>query len=365
MAVRLFDTDTPLRGLREPLRAKLLEVLEHGRYILGPEVEAFEAELAAYLGARHAIGVANGTDAITIALRSLGVGAGDEVVVPSFTFYASVEAIVNAGARPVFCDIDHGTRNLTADTVKAALTPATKAIVAVDLFGAPAPIPELEQFGLPVLEDAAQAAGASLDGRHAGSLGAVATFSFYPSKNLGAFGDGGAIVTNDDSVAEMARTLRFHGSKDKQSFQYVGYNSRLDEMQAALLRVLLPELDGWCESRRAAARAYDEGGLGAYVSLPVIPVGAISAWHLFVVAHPRADELIGGLREQGIESRGYYRVPVHRQPSMRQWGSGAQLPMTEELAASNLALPMHAALDSEQVSLVIDAVSNVAGATAK
>ncbi len=361
MTVRLFDTDTPLERLREPLRAKLLEVLDHGRYILGPEVEAFEAELAAYLGVRHTIGVANGTDAITIALRSLGVGPGDEVLVPSFTFYASVEAIINAGATPVFCDVERGTRNLSAETVKAALTPGTKAIVAVDLFGCPAPIPELEQFGLPVLEDAAQAAGASLNGCRAGSLGDVATFSFYPSKNLGAFGDGGAIVTDDDSVAEMARTLRFHGSKDKQSFQYVGYNSRLDEMQAALLRVLLPELDGWCETRRAVASAYEEGGLGEYVSLPVIPDGASPAWHLYVVEHARAEELIGELCDQGIESRGYYRVPVHRQPSMLELGAGVELPITEELAASNLALPMHAALDSDQVSRVIEAVSSAGG----
>ncbi|MGH2884516.1 MAG: DegT/DnrJ/EryC1/StrS family aminotransferase, partial [Solirubrobacteraceae bacterium] len=198
MPIGLFDTETPLLALREQILERLAEVVERGVYILGPEVKAFEQEFAAYLGVRHVIGVANGTDAITIALKALGVGRDDEVVVPSFTFYASAEAIVTAGARPVFCDVDPATRNITAETVRAVLTPRTKAIVAVDLFGLPAPVAEIRELGVPVLEDAAQAAGASLEGRRAGSLGDIATVSFYPSKNLGCFGDGGAITTDDD-----------------------------------------------------------------------------------------------------------------------------------------------------------------------
>ena len=260
MPIGLFDTETPLLALREQIAERLTEVVERGVYILGPEVKAFEQEFADYLGVKHVIGVGNGTDAITISLRALGVGRDDEVVVPSFTFYASAEAIVNAGARPVFCDVDPATRNVTAETVRAALTPRTKAIVAVDLFGCPAPVPSLRELGVPVLEDAAQAAGASLDGRRAGALGDIATFSFYPSKNLGAFGDGGAITTDDDRLAELARALRFHGSRDKQTFEYVGFNSRLDELQAAVLRILLPELDGWSDRRRAAARGVCGGG---------------------------------------------------------------------------------------------------------
>ena len=362
MPIALFDTDTSLRALREQILERMAEVVERGVYILGPEVDAFERELADYLGVRHAIGVGNGTDAITIALRALEVNAGDEVVVPSFTFYASAEAIVNAGARPVFCDVDLDTRNITVDTVRAVLTARTRAIVSVDLFGVPAPSPALRELGLPVLEDAAQAAGASLDGRRAGSLADVATFSFYPSKNLGAFGDGGAITTDDDRIAELARALRFHGSRDKQSFEYVGYNSRLDELQAAVLRVLLPELDGWCDGRRAAARAYGEVGIDRYVAPPFEPPAAEAAWHLYVATHPRADELIAALRDHGVGTRAYYRTPLHRQPAMAPYAPSSPdaLPVTDELARTNLAFPMSPTLDADRVREVVTALAAVA-----
>jgi dTDP-4-amino-4,6-dideoxygalactose transaminase len=192
----------------------------------------------------------------------------------------------------------------------------------------------------------------------AGALGDIATFSFYPSKNLGCFGDGGAIATDDDGVAELARALRFHGSVDKQTFTYVGYNSRLDAIQAAILRVLLPELDGWCESRRAVAREYESAGLGEHVGLPAAPPGADPAWHLYVVAHPRADALIGALAEQGIAARGYYRVPLHRQPALAQYAPAeGALPVTDELAATNLALPMGPALPREETREVAAAVA--------
>jgi dTDP-4-amino-4,6-dideoxygalactose transaminase len=357
MAVPLFDTDTPLAPLRETIMARIRAVLERGTYILGPEVEAFERELAGYLGVRHVVGVANGTDAITIALRALGVQAGDEVVVPSFTFYASAEAVVTAGARPVFCDVDLETRNVTADTVRAAITPRTTAIVAVDLFGCPAPLPELRALGLPVLEDAAQAAGASLDGRRAGALGDAATFSFYPSKNLGCFGDGGAIATDDEEVADLARALRFHGSRDKSTFQYVGYNSRLDELQAAILRVLLPQLDEWSDGRRAAAAAYAASGLERYVTLPQTPEGVEPAWHLYVVTHPRADALLTELGQRGIQARSYYRTPLHRQPAMVRFADHAALPATDELARTNVALPMSPVLSAEHADEVVAAIA--------
>lgn len=357
MKIPLFDTETPLAPLRATLMERFESVLDGGQYVLGPEVRAFESEFAAYLGVRHVVGVANGTDAITIALRALGVSAGDDVVLPSFTFYATAEAAVNAGARPVFCDVDPDTRNVTPGTVRAALTPRTKAIAAVDLFGCPAPVPELRELGLPVLEDAAQAAGATLGARKAGALGDAATFSFYPSKNLGCLGDGGAIATDDDEVAELARALRFHGSRDKQSFQYVGYNSRLDELQAAILRVLLPELDGWAEGRRAAARAYREAGLAEHAGLPGAPDGAAPAWHLYVVTHEAAGAVVGALAEQGVEARGYYRTPLHRQPSMAAYAAGIELPVTDELARTNLAVPMSPLLGAEEAHQVVAAIA--------
>jgi dTDP-4-amino-4,6-dideoxygalactose transaminase len=360
MTIPLFDTATLQAPLHKTIHDRIGEVIDRGTFILGPEVQAFEREFADYLGVRHVIGVANGTDAITIALRALGVKPGDEVVVPSFTFYASAEAAVTAGARPVFCDVDPDTRNVTAETVKAALTPRTRAIIAVDLFGLPAPIPELRELGVPVLEDAAQAAGARLGDRRAGALADAATFSFYPSKNLGCFGDGGAITTDDDEVAALARALRFHGSRDKQNFEYVGYNSRLDALQAVILRVLLTELDGWSDGRRAAAAAYAEAGIGDYVTPPAVPDGADPAWHLYVVTHPRADELIAGLRDRGIEARGYYRTPLHRQPSMSAYAPDAALPVTEALGRDNLALPMSPVLSASQAGEVVAALASIA-----
>jgi dTDP-3-amino-3,4,6-trideoxy-alpha-D-glucose transaminase len=363
-SVPLFQTEAWLGPLKQEVQARVAAVIERGSYILGPEVEAFEREFADYLGIEHVVGVANGTDAITVALRALGVGPGDEVVVPSFTFYASVEAIIAAGAQPVFCDVDLETRNVTQQTVGAALTPRTKAIVAVDLFGCPAPVPALREFGIPVLEDAAQAAGARLESRAAGALGDVATFSFYPSKNLPCFGDGGAIATADARLADRARTLRFHGSKDKQTFTAVGYNSRLDALQAAVLRVLLPHLDAWSEGRRTVAQSYSEAGLGRHVGLPCPPQGAAPAWHLFVVTHPRADALIAELRENGIGARGYYRTPVHRQPALTPYvREELSLPVSDELASTNLALPMGPALEQREVRAVVSALARAAAAS--
>jgi dTDP-3-amino-3,4,6-trideoxy-alpha-D-glucose transaminase len=358
MTVPLFATslDRQMPEIVERLGA----VAEGGRYILGPEVEAFEQELAEYLGVRHAIGVANGTDAITIALRALGVGPGDEVVCPSFTFYATVEATVSAGATPVYCDVDPETMCVTAETVRAAVTPRTKAIVAVHLFGNVAPMAELRELGLPVLEDAAQATGARLGGVRAGALGDAATFSFFPSKNLPCLGDGGAVTTDDDDVAAAVRRLRFHGSDDKKTFVEVGYNSRLDELQAAVLRVLLPELDGWNEARRAVADAYTREGLGEHVALPVGVDGVEHVHHLYVVRSQHADDLAAALSERGIGARGYYRTPIHRQPATAGFApAGLALPGTDEVARNHLALPMGPELADDQVREVVAAVAAV------
>jgi dTDP-3-amino-3,4,6-trideoxy-alpha-D-glucose transaminase len=355
VSVPLFDAHTPRTALREEIRAAIDRVIDAERFILGPEVAAFEQELAAYCGGSQAVGVGNGTDAITIALRAMGVGPGDEVVVPSFTFYASAEAIVPTGATPVFCDIEPETYCLTAETVRAALTPRTKAVIAVHLFGNIAPVAEIAALGVPVLEDAAQALGSDSAGGRPGGLGVAATFSFYPSKNLPAFGDGGAIVTSDEAIAERARILRFHGSRDKVDYEQLGYNSRLDELQAAILRVQLPHLEDWAAGRREAARHYEQAGLGEVVGLPRATPGSSPAWHLYVVSHPQVDRLEAALTAAGIGCKAYYRTPVHRQAPMRAWGAGVELPATEQAARTHLAIPMSSVLSRAQAEEVLAA----------
>lgn len=364
-AIPAFDPRTPVLPLREEIDAAIARVLDSGAFVLGPEVAAFEAAFGAAIGAEQVVGVANGTEAITIALRALGVGPGDEVIVPSFTFYASAEAIPPTGATPVFCDVDPATRCVTAETVQAAITPRTKAVIAVHLFGNVAPVAEIEALGVPVLEDAAQATGAlgvRADGSigQAGTLGTIGTFSFYPSKNIGAFGDGGAIVTASEALADQVRLLRFHGSRAKDTYLEVGYNSRLDAIQAAILGVLLPHLPTWVAHRRAAGERYRASGLADLVGLPADGPGTTPAWNLWVVTHPEADRLAEGLAAQGIEARAYYRQPVHLQPAMAEWGASAgPLPGTDLLAAQHLALPISAAITDEQIDRVVAAVGEL------
>jgi dTDP-3-amino-3,4,6-trideoxy-alpha-D-glucose transaminase len=364
-AVPLFATREALMPLLEEVAARQRAVLESGRYVLGPEVEAFEREFAAFVGVRHCVGVANGTEALTIALRTLGVGPGDEVVVPALTFYATAEAVVNAGAQPVFCDVDPRSFVMTAATAAAAIGERTAALLPVHLFGNPAPMEELRELaatrGLRLLEDAAQAAGATLKGRRAGALGDAGAFSFFPSKNLGGFGDGGAILSEDDEVAARARRLRAHGSEDKRLHTEVGYNSRLDELQAAGLRVLLPHLEEWTAARREAARAYADAGLGDLVKLPRETDGGESCFHLYVVLSEERERLKAGLADAGVESRAYYTTPLHHQPALQRYAPAAELPGTERAAAASLALPMGPALRPEQIAAVAAAARAALG----
>jgi dTDP-4-amino-4,6-dideoxygalactose transaminase len=373
MAIPLFDTHEQLEPLREELKERMAKVIESGQFVLGPEVSAFEREFADYLGVSHVVGVANGTDALRIGLQALGVGemaaardgrrdrsGADEVVVPAFTFVATPEAVIQAGARPVFCDIDPQTFCVTAETVERALTPNTRAIVPVDIFGLPAPMDELRELardrGIALLEDAAQAAGARLGGARAGALGDAAAFSFYPSKNLFCLGDGGAIATNDAELASHARLLRVHGSREKTTFEEAGWNSRLDELQAAALRLLLPGLDERNAGRRRFAEAYEQAGLGQEVQLPHIPDGAEHVFHLYVVRSDRRDQLLKGLREAGIEARANYEEPLHRQKAMEPYAAGTELPATDEAARMNLALPMGPTHGPDTARTVIDAL---------
>ncbi len=334
---------------------RLASLAAGGRYILGPEVAAFEREFADHCGARFCVGVGNGTDAITIGLRALGVEPGDEVVLPSFTFWATAEATVNAGARPVFCDVDPETFCVTRETVEAAMSEHTRAVVPVHLFGRLAPVDDLHGLGVPILADAAQAVGAARAGRGIGALGDAATVSFFPSKNLPCLGDGGAILTSSEEVAERARALRFHGSKDKVTFDELGFNSRLDELQAGVLRLLLPELDGWSAARRRVAATYRDRGLGELLSIPDPGPEREHVFHLYVVRHERADELAARLDDLGIGARAYYRRPCHLQPP---FGRELRLPGTMEAARTHLALPMGPQLTEDQIDAVIDACAS-------
>jgi dTDP-4-amino-4,6-dideoxygalactose transaminase len=362
--VPLFAHDSALKPLLPDVAARQRAVLESGRYILGPEVEAFESEFAAYLGRRHCVGVANGTEALTIALRSLGINPGDEVIVPAFTFFATAEAVVNAGAVPVLCDIDPLTHCMTAAQAEPLIGTRTRALLPVHLFGNPAPMGELTELaasrGVRLLADAAQAAGARIDGRMAGGAGDAATFSFYPGKNLGAFGDGGAIVTDDDEIADTARRLRNHGSERKWEYSEVGYNSRLDELQAAALRILLPHLDHWTEARRRVADIYVEAGLGDLVELPLETPGAESAFHLYVVMTPHRDQTAERLRQAGVEARAYYTPALHRQPALAPYAKNGRFPNAERVAAEGLALPMGPSLHGKAALRVVQAVRALA-----
>ena len=354
--IPLVDVKAQYAPLVPELKERFAEVLESGRFIFGPEVEAFEREAAAYLGVPHAIGVANGTDALVLALEAMGVGPGDEVVCPAFTFYATAEAIVRAGATPVFADIDPVTLNVDAATVSAVLTERTKAIVPVHLFGRPAPLEELAALGLPLLEDAAQAFGA----RGIATTGVCSTFSFFPSKNLFALGDGGLVACTDDGVAEVVRKLRFHGSRDKRTFELIGVNSRLDAIHAAALRVFLPHLASWNRLRRDAAARYAELGLGELVELPVDEAGHV--YHMYVVRSGERDRIAATLHEAGIGCASHYVIPLHLQPALSFLGYGpGSLPETERAAAENLALPMWGGIGPAEQERVVATVRAAVG----
>ena len=362
MGVSLFNNQSSYQHLEAEIAERIQGVIESGRFILGPEVDAFEREFAGHLDVKHVVGVANGTDAITIALMAMGIGSGDEVVVPSFTFFATAEAVCHAGATPVFCDVDPETYLMTAESVSQSLTDRTRALIPVHLFGNVAPMDELielaEERGMSVIEDTAQATGATSKGRKAGSIGNAGTFSFFPSKNLPCFGDGGAIATNSEKIASEARLLRLRGSRDKQSFFKVGLNSRLDAIQAVVLRTMLPELDAWNDRRRDIANTYFEQHIEKYLVPQRASDGVEHVYNLFVTKCEGRDreQLVEKMKEKGVETRSIYAIPVHRQPAMGQYSAKIDLPITDHLAESSLALPMGPGLDSGSVGQVVDTI---------
>ena len=329
------------------LKEAFARTLESGRFIFGPEVEGFEREAAEQLRVEQTVSVANGTDALVLVLDAMGIGPGDEVICPSFTFYATAESIARRGATPVFAEIDPATLNLDPADVERRITGRTKALMPVHLFGRPAPVAELRGFGLPIVEDAAQAFGAP------GIATSIAsTFSFFPTKNLFALGDGGLIALNDGELAERLRLLRFHGSRAKKEFELVGYNSRLDALQAAMLRVFLPHLDGWNGLRREAAARYGELGLGELVELPADEPAHV--YHMYCVRSPERDRLAAALQKAGIGFASYYEPPLHLQPALRYLGyAEGDFPETEKAARENLCLPLWAGIgEAEQTEVV-------------
>jgi dTDP-4-amino-4,6-dideoxygalactose transaminase len=314
VTIPLVDVHSQYEPLIPELEARFREVLDGGQFIRGPHFYAFQEEAAAYLGAKRAIGVANGTDALVLVLDALGIGPGDEVICPSFTFYATAEAIARRGATPVFADVDPGTYNLDPEDVSARMTSRTRAIMPVHLFGRPAPLEELAGLGVPLIEDAAQACGAPGVAR----TGIASTYSFYPTKNLFALGDAGLVAANDEELASRVRMLRFHGSREKVDFHFIGYNSRLDEVQAAALRIFLPHLDEWTRLRREAAERYRELGLGELVTTPDDDPRHV--YHLFVSRSPERDRIVAALREAEIGCATYYLPPLHLQPALKFLG---------------------------------------------
>ncbi|MCG6987582.1 MAG: DegT/DnrJ/EryC1/StrS family aminotransferase [Gemmatimonadetes bacterium] len=362
MDIPLLDLVAQYRSIKDDLDRAVLAVVESQRFVLGPEVEALEAELAAYLGVPHGVGCASGTDALLLALKALGAEPGSEVIVPSFTFFATAGAVWNAGLRPVFCDVDPDTFNVTAATLEAAWTPRTVAVVPVHLFGQMAPMGEIVELarrrGAFVLEDAAQAVGARSADGVAGAVGDAGAFSFFPSKNLGGFGDGGLVTTRDAALAEKLAKLRVHGGRQMYHHEMVGTNSRLDALQAAVLRVKLRHLDGWAAARRENARRYaallaDVEG----VRLPHVVDGNFHVYNQFTVRARGRDALRKHLTEQGIGSGIYYPVPLHLQECFASLGGKrGDFPVTEALCDEVLSLPIFPELGEDRIGRVAESV---------
>lgn len=358
--IPMVDVSLQNGPLRRELQAALMQVLDSGHYILGPNVEAFEREAAAFLGAAEAVAVANGTDALHLALRAAGIGPGDEVITTPFSFIATANAIRYTGARPVFVDIDPATYNIGAAAVEAAITPATRAVLPVHLYGQPAAVEAIaalcERYGLALIEDCAQSFGARRGGRMTGTFGLAGCFSFYPSKNLGGVGDGGLVVTSAPEMAARLRRLRNHGSERAGFHDETGFNSRLDELQAAVLRIKLPHLPDGNEARRAAAREYGRRLAGLPVTVPYEDAGGEHIYHQYTILCEDRDALCDALAAAGIASAIHYRLPLHLQRALAGH-AGTSLPVAERVAARCLSLPMYPGISPAQIGRVADAIA--------
>ncbi len=362
MAVPFVDLKGQYHTLKADIDRVVLEVLDSSSYILGQYVRTFEQEVEHFFGIKHAIGVNSGTDALLLSLRAMDIGSGDEVITVSNSFFATAEAISLAGAKPVFVDVTEPSFNVDSELLEAAITPRTKAIIPVHLYGQPADMDEVlevaERHGLRVIEDACQAFGAEYKGRRTGTLGHAAAFSFVPAKNLGCYGDGGMVTTNDDVLAERVRLLRDHGSSKKYRHEVVGYNSRLDALQAAILSVKLKCLDDWNEARRRLAGQYGLELRGCDVVLPTEAPDRKHIYHLYVIRTKNRDQLQAALREQGISTLIHYPIPIHLQPAFGD-GSPSCLPVTQRLADEILSLPLWPTMPTSSVTLTSDAIKQI------
>lgn len=361
MSVPLLDLPVQYREIQPELEREVLDILRSGRYIKGPKVEKLEEELARYCEVEHAIGCASGTDAILLALMALEVGPGDEVITTPYTFFATGGCISRLGARPVFVDIDPVTYNIDPAHIEGALTEKTAAIIPVHLYGQCVdmdPILELaREHSIPVIEDAAQAIGATYRGRKAGSMGTIGCFSFFPSKNLGACGDGGLMTTNDGSLAERLSILREHGASPKYYHRVIGINSRLDALQAAIILVKLPHLEKWHRGRRKNAAFYDEHLSGLPLTLPRVSRDCVSIFNQYVIRAPRRDDLREHLKTCGIGNEIYYPVPLHLQECYRDLGyREGDLPEAERAARETVALPIYPQLTDDQLLEVVSSI---------
>jgi dTDP-4-amino-4,6-dideoxygalactose transaminase len=359
--VPLLDTVAQYASLKEEIQQAMNQVLESGSYIMGPAVKQFEEAVAKYCGVKHAIGVANGTDALLLTLDALGIGNGDEVITSPFTFFASAEVISQVGAVPVFIDIEPDTYNIDSAKLEAAITPKTKAIMPVHIFGQPVQmdvVMELaKKYGLHVIEDACQAMGSAHRHRPIGSIGTAGCFSFFPTKNLGGFGDGGMIITNDDELAGKIRILRVHGSNPKYYHSMIGYNSRLDSLQAAMLKVKLPHLDDWNRKRRQKALVYTAELRTTPLQLPVESDDMYPIYHLYIIQTEHRDALLQHLSNHGVSSGIYYPVPLHRQEVYQSLGyEPGRLPVAEQAALGTMALPLYPEMTEDDQAYVIAVV---------
>jgi dTDP-4-amino-4,6-dideoxygalactose transaminase len=357
------DLERQYLSIKEEIDAALLEAVASSQFVLGEELVRFEEEFAAYCGTRHCVGVGSGTAAIHLPLEALGISRGDEVIVPANTFFGSVLPVLQVGATPVLVDCDDQNAAIDLDAVSAAIGPRTTAVLAVHLYGHPADIDPLAELcashGLALIEDACQAHGARYKGRRAGSLGRIAAFSFYPSKNLGAYGDGGAVTTDDEELAERIRVLRNLGQLSKYTHVTEGWNERLDTIQAAVLRVKLTYLDGWNARRRRHASAYEEALSKTDVRTPQTAPWAEHVWHVYAVRTPIREELRSALAADGIATGIHYPVPLHQQPALAHLGyAGGAFPVTEAWAREALSLPMFAELEPSEIEHVAEITAN-------